>query len=82
MNDATAMQNIVQRCITCSADCLLKGSSYFHGHVTAIFSESVILIITLAFGIKNNGKRIKYSFKGYSNCILFAKFELKLPPLS
>lgn len=59
MNDATAEQNIAQYCIPCSADCLLKENSYFHGHITAIFSEPVILVIFLDYKIKNNGKRIK-----------------------
>jgi len=59
MNDATAMQNTAQCCIPCSADDLLKESSYFHGHIAAIFSEPVILVIFLVFEIRNNGKRIK-----------------------
>lgn len=46
-------------CIPCSADCLLKKSLYLHGHIMAIFSEPVIPVILLVFGIKNNGKRIK-----------------------
>lgn len=59
MNDAIAKQNIALCCIPCSADCLLEESSYFHGHVMAIFSEPVIPVIFLVFEIKNNGKRIK-----------------------
>lgn len=49
MNDATAKQNIAQCCIPCSADCLLEESSYFHGHVMAIFSEPVIPVIFLVW---------------------------------
>lgn len=61
-NDATAKQNIARCCVPCSADCLLKESSYFHGHVTAIFSEPVIHAIFLVFEIKNNGKELKGFF--------------------
>lgn len=62
--------------------CRLKESSYFHGHVMAIFSEPVILVIFVVFEIKNNGKRIKRILLKVTVVTLFAKFDLKLPPLS
>lgn len=48
----------------------------------AIFSEPVILVIFLVFEIKNNGKRIKRILLKVTVVTLFAKFDLKLPPLS